>query len=73
MVEVLLKAKFKWFLSEYKQPIYIEAFGEPALSIPVKRGMGKPGGGSKSSKDTVECFWTNFELPQTLELRNEAA
>lgn len=64
MVEILKNAEFKWVLSEYEQPLYIEAFGEPALRIPVKRGTGKPGGGSKGQKDTVECFWTNFAVTQ---------
>lgn len=62
MVEILKKAKFKWVLSEYEQPLYIEAFGEPALRIPVKRSMGKPNGGSKGQKEAVECFWANFTL-----------
>jgi len=64
MVEILKNAKFRWVLSEYEQPRYVEAFGRPALEIPVKRGTGKPGGGSKGSKDTVECFWTSFALTQ---------
>ena len=62
MVEILKSAKFKWILSEYKQPLYIEAFGEPVLRISVKRGMGKPNGGSKGQKEAVECFWTNFAV-----------
>jgi site-specific DNA-adenine methylase len=64
MVAILRSAKFKWILSEYEQPLYIEAFGEPALRVPVKRGMGKPNGGSKGQKEAVECFWTNFALTQ---------
>jgi DNA adenine methylase len=62
MVEILKNANFKWVLSEYEQPLYIEAFGEPVLRIPVKRGMGKPNGGSKGQKEAVECFWTNFAV-----------
>ncbi|MGA7796131.1 MAG: DNA adenine methylase [Candidatus Acidiferrales bacterium] len=62
MVEILKNAKFKWVLSEYEQPLYIETLGKPALQIPVKRSKGKSGGGSKGSKDTVECFWTNFAV-----------
>lgn len=65
LVEILKNAKFKWVLSEYEEPLYVDAFGEPVLRIPVKRGMGKPGGGSKGSKETVECFWTNAELMKT--------
>lgn len=64
LVKTLTDAKFKWVLSEYEEPIYVDAFGEPAIRIPVKRGKGKPGGGSKGTKDAVECFWTNFDLPQ---------
>jgi DNA adenine methylase len=64
MVEILKNAKFRWVLSEYGQPLYIKAFGEPALRIPVKRGTGKPGGGSKGQKEAVECLWTNFALTQ---------
>jgi len=63
MVEILKTAKFKWVLSEYEHPLYIDAFGEPALRIPVKVSMGRAGGGSKGHKEGVECLWTNFALP----------
>lgn len=73
LVEILKNAKFKWVLSEYRQPLYIEAFGEPAIEIHVKRGMGNPGGGSKGQKHTVECFWMNFSLTASCEQIQRAA
>lgn len=50
MVDLLLKAKFRWMLSEYDQPLYREAFGEPIVQQAAATRHGKP---------TVECVWTS--------------
>ncbi|MGB9010344.1 MAG: DNA adenine methylase [Candidatus Acidiferrales bacterium] len=56
MVEILLKAKFKWVLSEYEQPLYIKAFGQP-LRINVHKLLGPKGA---SNLRAIECLWRNF-------------
>jgi site-specific DNA-adenine methylase len=59
MVSILKKARFRWLLSEYYQPIYVEAFGEPFWT----KGMQlcatnfRHDGGKKKR---VECLWRNY-------------
>src|SRR5208282_2154988 len=54
MVEILLRARFQWMLSEYEHKIYMpltEKFGEP-LRITVPKDMGTVRGGKR--EDAVE-------------------
>jgi hypothetical protein len=57
MVGILKAAKFKWVLSEYEQPLYVEAFGQPTR-INVQRVMDNADG--KKRKAAVERLWKNF-------------
>jgi len=57
MVAILKEAKFKWVLSEYEQPIYDDAFGEP-IRIGVQRTMDNANMAKR--KKAVECLWKNF-------------
>jgi D12 class N6 adenine-specific DNA methyltransferase len=58
LVKSLRNACFRWVLSEYEQPIYVEAFGEPAMRIKVKRVMTDASKEGRR-KSAVECLWTN--------------
>jgi len=67
LVKILLQAKFKWLLTEYRNGVYrplTEKFGEP-LEIKVQktmensnpsRGKGKKG----KRKKVAECLWKNY-------------
>ena len=50
MVEILVRAKFRWMLSEYDHPLYREAFGEPILQQETETRHGKP---------RYECVWVS--------------
>jgi hypothetical protein len=41
MVSMLKTAKFRWMLTEYRQPLYVEAFGDPFAEIKVQKVMHK--------------------------------
>ncbi len=56
IVALLKRAKFKWILSEYEQPIYIKAFGEP-IRIDVQKLLGPKGAANARA---TECLWKNF-------------
>src|ERR1017187_924590 len=55
LVKWLKHAKFRWMLTEYRQDIYIRAFGEPVWTKEVQVSMA----GAKRWK-AVECVWTNY-------------
>jgi site-specific DNA-adenine methylase len=55
MVKLLENAKFKWMLTEYEQPIYLAAFGEPRYRQVVQ--LACDGRGNRSR---TECVWTNY-------------
>jgi site-specific DNA-adenine methylase len=55
MVKALLKAKFKWMLTEYRQDFYVQAFGEPCWTKPVQLACD-----GRGNKTRVECVWKNF-------------
>jgi D12 class N6 adenine-specific DNA methyltransferase len=57
LVELLLGAKFRWLLSDYEDPLYITAFGEPAQRINVQKLLGPQGA---SGVREIECLWRNF-------------
>ena len=59
LVSMLRRAKFRWMLCEYDNPIY-KPLGKP-LKIEVKRTMDNPAhrrGGKR--KTATECVWTNY-------------
>jgi site-specific DNA-adenine methylase len=59
MVSILKNARFRWLLSEYYQPIYAEAFGEPIWRKEVQlRSTNFRHDGGKEKR--VECLWKNF-------------
>jgi len=55
LVAVLCRAKFRWMLTEYRQPFYVKAFGEPTLQKPVQLACDGIG-----TRRRTECVWTNF-------------
>jgi|ERR1039458_8371743 site-specific DNA-adenine methylase len=57
LVKWLKRLKARWMLSEYKQDIYMRAFGSP-LTFPAKVSMSKNVG--QQQRDSVECVWKNF-------------
>jgi DNA adenine methylase len=59
MVGVLKNARFRWILSEYSQPFYLEAFGEPFWQKDVQlraTNFSRDGGRERR----VECIWRNY-------------
>jgi site-specific DNA-adenine methylase len=59
MVSILIKARFRWLLSEYYQPIYVEAFGEPFWTKGMQlcaTNFRHDGGKEKR----IECLWRNY-------------
>jgi site-specific DNA-adenine methylase len=65
LVAILRKAKFKWMLSEFRQPLYVKAFGEPLWTRNVQL-VGTNVGSVKQRRN--ECVWTNYKLGK---LRNQ--
>jgi len=59
MVEILKNARFRWLLSEYYQPIYVEAFGLPFWTKDMQlcsTNFRHDGGKEKR----IECLWRNY-------------
>jgi site-specific DNA-adenine methylase len=58
MVEVLRGAKFKWLLSEYAHPLYLETFGDPFYKkdtqLVVKDRK------KHAEERRIECLWKNY-------------
>ena len=54
LVKALQAAPYRWILSEYRNDLYVGAFGEPFWSKDVHRSC-NPEGGRR-----VECMWKNF-------------
>ena len=55
MVKVLLKAKFKWMLTEYNQDFYVKAFGTPCYTSDVQLACD-----GRGNRRRLECVWKNF-------------
>ena len=55
LIEWLKRAPFRWMLTEYRQPFYIRAFGQPSWTKEVHVTMA----GKKRWKAT-ECVWKNY-------------
>jgi hypothetical protein len=59
LVEELKNAKYRWLLSEYYQPIYVEAFGQPFWQKQVQLcSTNFLDDGGKERR--VECLWRNY-------------
>ena len=59
MVSTLKNARFRWMLSEYYQPLYVKAFGEPIWRKEVQlcsTNFRHDGGKEKR----IECLWRNY-------------
>jgi site-specific DNA-adenine methylase len=65
LVDILKSAKFRWALSEYKHPIYLEAFGEPGWqqerTITYGRGADRP------KRIATECLWSSAAFAIAIE------
>jgi len=55
LLGTLKRAKFRWMLTEYRQPFYVEALGEPQLQKSMQLACDGIG-----TRQRVECVWTNF-------------
>lgn len=58
MVKRLLKADFRWMLTEYEHPLYT-ALGEP-IRIPVQKVMHNANHTGGKRQTVTECIWKNF-------------
>jgi len=59
LVEELKNAKYRWMLSEYLHPLYVEAFGQPFWTRDVQlcsTNFRYDGGAGRR----VECLWRNY-------------
>lgn len=76
LIDILLNAKFKWAMSEYCNPIYLEAFGEPGWSQERKLTYGRPNSGVRPSGDALpkrtECLWTADECAAAFAIEEAA-
>jgi len=58
LVEFLKSATFNWILTEYRQPIYLEAFGAPIFEKAVR--LRTPYCANTGGQERrIECIWTN--------------
>lgn len=56
LIEVLKSAPFRWLLTEYLEPLYVAAFGEP---IATKEVQNKASNfrGTGGQERRIECIW----------------
>jgi site-specific DNA-adenine methylase len=57
LIEYLQKAPFPWVFTEYEQPLYVTAFGEPAYKKEVQLRSCEV---QKTKEKRTECIWTNI-------------
>ncbi len=55
LIDYLQRAKFTWVFTEHKQPMYLQAFGEPVYQQKAQRSSQH----SIQSEDQFECIWTS--------------
>jgi len=63
LVRLLLKAPYRWIMSEYPNKIYqplTDKFGPP-LEIPVIKHGTRPASDGKRP-DAIECLWANYDI-----------
>ncbi len=56
LIDYLQRANFSWVFTEHRQPLYLQAFGEPVYQQKAQR----PSQNSIQSADQFECIWTNI-------------
>jgi hypothetical protein len=56
LIEHLKSAPFRWILCEYRQPLYVSAFGEPALQKDVQLRAAQL---RDVRKSRTECIWVH--------------
>jgi hypothetical protein len=56
LFKLLAKARFRWLLSEYPEPIYFEKFGDPCFVQEVRLLCTRIG----EEQVRTECLWRNF-------------
>lgn len=61
LINLLSNARFRWVLSEYEQPAYIEAFGNPVWRKDVQLSVTNT---KKTGERRVECLWSSETLRQ---------
>lgn len=55
LVDTLSGLRCKWMLSEYSQPFYTKAFGEPIYTKETRTAVNNSG-----DHNRTECVWTNY-------------
>ena len=58
LVDILKNAKFRWILSEFYDPIYLNAFGEPVVKKELR--LNTVNLKHQGSVTRTECLWKNF-------------
>lgn len=56
LIDYLQKAPFNWVFTEYRQPLYIQAFGEPVYKEEVQLRSCDV---QKTRETRIECIWTH--------------
>jgi len=59
LVATLQKARFRWLLTEYKQPLYTKKLGRPFYEREVQLACSRLGT-SLGTRSRVECCWRNY-------------
>jgi site-specific DNA-adenine methylase len=57
LVGLLQHARFRWLLTEYRQPFYVKKLGEPFYQREVQLACTKLG---KVTRTRIECCWRNY-------------
>lgn len=57
MIATLLRARFRWVLSEYREIGYVSAFGEPLSTREYQLKVS--GAGDSRDRSNIECIWAN--------------
>lgn len=60
LVQVLENARFRWVLSEYESPLYLERLGEPLGKKSSQLSVSNLSGVTRSPR--VECIWSNLKV-----------
>jgi site-specific DNA-adenine methylase len=61
MIDALRKARFRWLLSEYEHPLYLEAFGQPFWRKEVQLcATNFRRNDDHGRARRVECLWRNY-------------
>jgi len=69
LIDILLSARFRWALSEYRNPIYLAAFGEPGWSTEQTITYGR--GAHRPKRVATECLWIGEQQLQGIALTKQ--